>query len=92
MAETKTITLKIQSDVLVRIDEAAEAAGMNRSAFMRNCTLQVMDGAVPNRYAELDQINVIDNRARDVIRSVLQRLDRLEKAQFGGSELLDPFA
>ena len=92
MAETKTITLKIQADVLERIDQAAEAAGLNRSAYMRNCTLQVMEGNLPNRHPELDEINVIDVRAREVVRGILQRLDRLEKAQFGDSSVPDPFA
>jgi len=33
------------ADVVARIDEAVTAAGLNCSAFMRNCILQVMEGA-----------------------------------------------
>ena len=67
IAEIKTISLKIDTDVLARIDEAATATALNRSAFIRNCTLQVMWGSVPNRDAELEEINVIDTRAREVV-------------------------
>lgn len=59
---------------------------------MRNCTLQAMEGSPPNRHAELDEINVIDTRAREVVRDILQRLDRLEKSQFGSTSTEDPFA
>ena len=40
----------------------------------------------------LDDINVIDTRAREVIRSMLQRIDRLEAAQFGEDSGADPFS
>ena len=40
-----------------------------------------------NPHTEIDDINVIDTRAREVIRSMLQRLDRLEAAQ----ATADPF-
>ena len=34
---------------------------------------------------------MIDTRAREVIRSMLQRLDRLEAAQLGENSTADPF-
>lgn len=93
MAEPlKQIALRLPPDLLDRIDAAAKEAGQDRSNFIRACVSQVISGGGLNKYPEIDQIKVVDPKARDVIRSVLQRLDRLEEAQFGVSSSPDPFA
>ena len=63
----------------------------DRSNWIRNCCTTYLSGGAPNPHTEIDDINVIDTRAREVIRSMLQRLDRLKAAQFGEDSTADPF-
>ena len=90
--EFKATTLKFPPELLERIDAAAKEAGMDRSNWIRNCCTTYLSGGAPNPHTEIDDINVIDTRAREVIRSMLQRLDRLEAAQFGEDSTADPFS
>ena len=65
---------------------------MDRSNWIRNACSTFLSGGAPNPHSEIDDINVIDTRAREVIRSMLQRLDRLGAAQLGESSTADPFS
>ena len=81
--EFKAISLKLPPHLLEEIDEACQSACVDRSNWIRNACSFYLRGGSPNPHTEIDDINVIDTRAREVIRSMLQRLDRLEGAVFG---------
>ena len=90
--EFKAISLKFPPELLERIDAACKEAGVDRSNWIRGACSSLLSGGTPNPHTEIDDINVIDTRAREVIRSMLQRLDRLEEAQFGEDSTADPFS
>ena len=70
---------------------AYREAGVERSNRIRDTCSSILSGGTPNRHTEIDDINVIAPRAREVIRSMLQRIDRLEAAQFAEDANTDPF-
>ena len=65
-------------------------ADVERSNRIRNACSSILSCGTPNRHTEIDDINVIATRAREVIRSMLQRIDRLEAAQFAEDASTDP--
>ena len=99
------IALRLQPELLKRIDEAAGAAGLDRSSFIRHsCIKRYLqssgrssadieggEAASPPLDQEmLKDIKVADERSKVVIRDVLHRLSRLESAVFP-EEAKDPF-
>lgn len=83
----KSINIRIDEELLARIDEAATAQGMDRSAFIRSSCIAALPKDV-NDLELVDQIRVVDERARQVIKDVLNRVTKLESHCFGSS---DPF-
>ena len=88
------IALRLQPELLKRIDEAAGAAGLDRSSFIRHSCIKVIEGgeaaSPPLDQEMLKDIKVADERSKVVIRDVLHRLSRLESAVFP-EEAKDPF-
>ena len=94
-APLKQIALKLTPDLLARIDEAAQGQGLDRSSFIRSACVAAIEGqaaASPSKDAALlADLKVADERSKQVIRDVLQRLNRLEAHCFPDAET-DPFA
>ena len=86
------ISLKLTPDLLGRIDEAAQAQGLDRSSFIRSACVAAIDGQAPSPSKDselLSSLKVADERSKAVIRDVLQRLNRLESHCFPTDA--DPF-
>ena len=83
----KSINIRIDEELLARIDQAATAQGMDRSAFIRSSCIAALPRSsdAPDL---VDQIMVVDERARQVIKDVLSRVTKLENHCFGST---DPF-
>ena len=79
-----SVNIRIDEVLLQSIDQAASAAGMDRSNWMRLAFTERLRG----KGAEMvDQIEVVDERARDIVKDMLSRLERLETKVFPS----DPF-
>ena len=94
---TKAINLRIPVGLLDLIDQAAKAAALDRSSFIRLAISEKLgrtrdDAAHPSKDEGLLQdLKVQDPRARAVIKDILIRLDRLEASVFE-DDSNDPFA
>jgi len=80
----KSVNIRIDEVLLQSIDQAASAAGMDRSNWMRLAFTERLRGRGPEM---VDQIEVVDERARDIVKDMLSRLERLEIKVFPS----DPF-
>ena len=80
----KSVNIRIDEVLLQSIDQAASAAGMDRSNWMRLAFTERLRGRGPEM---VDQIEVVDERARDIVKDMLSRLERLETKVFPS----DPF-
>ena len=80
----KSVNIRIDEVLLQSIDQAASAAGMDRSNWMRLAFTERLRGRGPEM---VDQIEVVDERARDIVKDMLSRLERLETKAFPS----DPF-
>ena len=80
----KSVNIRIDEVLLQSIDQAASAAGMDRSNWMRFVFTERLRGRGPEM---VDQIEVVDERARDIVKDMLFRLERLETKVFPS----DPF-
>lgn len=82
----KAINIRIDEGLLEAIDTAAKAAGQDRSNWIRGACAAALPGS--SNDAELvDEVKVIDPRAREVIKDVIARVQKLEAHCFGE----DPF-
>ena len=79
-----SVNIRIDEVLLQSIDQAASAAGMDRSNWMRLAFTERLRGRGPEM---VDQIEVVDERARDIVKDMLSRLERLETKVFPS----DPF-
>ena len=71
----------LPSLLLQQIDEAASARGMDRSNWIRSVCIEA--AARPSTDRDLvNRVNVIDERAREVMVDVIERVARLEAAVF----------
>ena len=90
----RQIALKLQPDLLNRIDAAAEQGGMDRSAFIRNaCVKAIENTAEPSSGVDpalLKDLKLADERSRVIVRDILHRIKRLESSVFP-DEAADPF-
>ena len=80
----RSVNIRIDEVLLQSIDQAASAAGMDRSNWMRLAFTERLRGRGPEM---VDQIEVVDERARDIVKDMLSRLERLETKVFPS----DPF-
>lgn len=79
-----SVNIRIDEVLLQSIDQAASAAGMDQSNWMRLAFTEHLRGRGPEM---VDQIEVVDERARGIVKDMLSRLDRLETKVFPS----DPF-
>ena len=85
--DLKQIALRLQPALLSQIDQAAERQGLDRSSFIRLCCSKALAAEGPSK--DIDQnhhLGMVDERAREVIRDLLVRVERLER-----SGNIDPF-
>lgn len=101
VGQLRSINLKIAPELLWKIAAAARCSGMDRSNWIRSVCTAELPGkpAVPQRTNPatgdlLDQVEVVDEHARQIVRDLLARVQKLE----GEMQLLrsespkDPFA
>ena len=89
------IALRLDPELLEQIDCAAADVGLDRSSFIRTCCVKQMDGTAPTPSRDealLQDIQLKDERAREVIKDLLTRLERVEKHCFPEAAAADPFA
>ena len=73
------------------ICEVASARGMGRSNWIRSVCIEA--AARPSTDRDLvNRVNVIDERAREVMVHVIERVTRLESAVFKQGNDADPFS
>ena len=90
MPSPKSINLRIPADLLESIDATAVACGMDRSNWIRLACSEKLQGITPQTpLVTIDDINVVDERARQVVKDLITRIDKLEAHCFGSS---DPFS
>ena len=82
----KAVNIRIDEDLLESIDKAAKASGQDRSNWIRAACAAALPGS-SNDAALLDEVKVVDPRAREVIKDVIARVQKLESHCFGE----DPF-
>lgn len=88
----KQVGLRLPPSLLEQIDNAAAAAHQDRSNWIRSACVQALTGPEPSRNAQLiDDVEVVDERAREVIKDLLRRLTAVEN-QIGLRDNTDPFA
>ena len=93
MAVMKTVNIRISSALLAEIDAAATASGQDRSNWLRLAATEKLNGltSATRDPSIADEIKVVDERARSIVKDVLLRLERLETAVFPATDE-DPFA
>ena len=85
--DLKQIALRLQPALLFQIDQAAERQGLDRSSFIRLCCSKALaTEGVGKDIDQTHQLGMVDERAREVIRDLLVRVERLER-----SSNIDPF-
>ena len=90
MPSPKSINLRIPKDLLETIDATAVASGMDRSNWIRLACTEKLQGITQSPSpVSIDEIAVVDERARQVVKDLISRIDKLESHCFGGK---DPFA
>ena len=86
---TRVVNVRLNEDLLQKIDEASSAMGMDRSNWIRMVCTEA--AARPSTDKDLvSSVNVIDERAREVMVDVIERVARLESAVFKKEE--NPFS
>ena len=82
---------RLPPSLLEQIDKAAAATHQDRSNWIRSVCVQALTGPEPSRNAQLlDDVEVVDERARAVIKNLLARVDSLE-SKLGTQQNADPF-
>ena len=88
---SKVVNIRLSEELLQKIDEAASARGMDRSNWIRSVCIEA--AARPSADRDLvNRVNVIDERAREVMVDVIERVTRLESAVFKQGNDSDPFS
>ena len=85
---SKVINLRLSEELLAEIDKAAADSGQDRSNWLRS----VITSALYSPSSDKDlvsSVNVIDERARQVVVDLISRVERLEGHCFGKAQ--DPF-
>ena len=91
LVPSKVVNIRLSEELLQQIDEAASARGMDRSNWIRSVCIEA--AARPSADRDLvNRVNVIDERAREVMVDVIERVTRLESAVFKQGNDYDPFS
>ena len=91
LVPSKVVNIRLSEELLQQIDEAASARGMDRSNWIRSVCIEA--AARPSTDRDLvNRVNVIDERAREVMVDVIERVARLEAAVFKQGNDADPFS
>lgn len=97
----RSINLKIQADLLWQIDNAARDQGMDRSNWIRSVCTAALSGHPGGHHTTqrststeelLEKAEVIDERAREIVRDLLGRVQKLEAEMKLMKAPTDPFA
>ena len=94
MTEYRSINLRFPVDLLDQVDQAAKASGLDRSNWLRAAAFEKLKGTQPSASRDWElvkDVKTVDPRAREIIKDVLLRLERLEGAVFS-TDKKDPFA
>lgn len=83
----KQINLRLPEELLKAIDKEAHSNHIDRSSWIRTTLQAALTGS--SKSPELvDAIKVVDPRAREVIKDVIARVEKLEEHCFNAA---DPF-
>ena len=86
--DLKAISLRLPPALLEQVTEAAKQAHLDRTSWIRLACSEKLAGPDPSRNEELlSSVGVVDERARQVIKDLIRRVEVLENAQSGK----DPF-
>ena len=90
MSELRQVGLRLPQDLIDRIDADAAERHQGRAQWIRNACVAFLTGPDASRNAELlDDIEVVDQRAREVVRDLIRRVEALESDRPSGA---DPFS
>ena len=90
MSDLKQIGLRLPQDLIDRIDADAAERHQGRAQWIRNACVAFLTGPDASRNADLiDDIEVVDQRAREVVRDLIRRVEALESDRPSGT---DPFS
>ncbi len=90
MPSPRSINLRIPADLLETIDATASASGMDRSNWIRLACSEKLQGVTQQTPpVSIDDIAVVDERARTVVKELIGRIQKLEAHCFGSQ---DPFS
>ena len=79
--DLRQIALRLQPSLLHQIDQAAERQGLDRSSFIRLCCSKALAADEPGRGSDqANQLGMVDERAREIIRDILKRVEKLERS------------
>ena len=77
----KSVNIRIDAELLASSDEAASTQGMDRSNFIRSACVAALPGS--SRDSQLaDEVKVVDERARSIVKDLMERVSKLEQAVF----------
>tara|TARA_Y100001933_G_scaffold7527_1_gene6833 strand:+ start:2392 stop:2727 length:336 start_codon:yes stop_codon:yes gene_type:complete len=81
MAEQlKQVGLRLPPSLLELIDKAAADSHQDRSNWIRSACVQALTGPNASRNPQLvDEVEVVDERAREVVKDLLRRMDQVEQ-------------
>ena len=99
--QLRSINLKMTPELLWKIDDAARCTGMDRSNWIRSVCTAALSGQPGGHHTTervasteelLEKAEVIDERAREIVRDLLSRVQKLEAEMKLMKAPTDPFA
>lgn len=79
MSDLKQIGLRLPQSLIDQIDADAAERHQGRAQWIRNACVAFLTGPDASRNAELvDDVEVVDERARGLVKDLIKRVDTLE--------------
>ena len=79
MSELRQVGLRLPQDLIDRIDADAAERHQGRAQWIRNACVAYLAGPEPSRNQQLvDEVEVVDERARALVKNLIIRVDTLE--------------
>ena len=79
MSDLKQIGLRLPQSLIDQIDADAAEHHQGRAQWIRNACVAFLAGPDPSRNADLvDEVEVVDERARALVKDLILRVDTLE--------------